>query len=215
MCKRKLMTYSHPPPDEFKATPQQMESFTKFLAWQGAISEQLLSHPAWVFALRSMAVANAEKEERAAQHIAVIKWVTWIREGPALGMRRQHRFTRNVGGWSPTEASTGKITVTDVRDELDELEGLSRQAIDDLKFQQADGGSPATAQQEADQQADSWHNQWGCDLETEELQWPTDMGEELSALLVDEILEAACTFPDDTGLGWDRWHPKGRVQIVA
>ena len=122
-------------------------------------------------------MANAEKEERAAQLIAMMKWVTWIREGPALGLRRQHRFTRNVGGWSPTEASSGKIAETDVRDELDELEGLSRQAIDDLKFQQADGGSPATAQQEADQQADSWHKQWGRGLEVEELHWPADMGD--------------------------------------
>ena len=97
VCRWKVSSYKHPPPDRYMATPQQMESFTRFLAWQEAISEQLLKQRAWVFSLRSMAVANAEKEERAAQHIAVMKWVTWIREGPALGLRRQHRFTRNVG----------------------------------------------------------------------------------------------------------------------
>ena len=107
----------------------------------------------------------------------MMKWVTWIKEGPSLGLRRQHRFSRNVGGWSPTEASTGKIAETDARDGLDGLGGLSRQAIDELKFQQADGTSPAIAQQEADQQVASWHKQWGCDLVEKELQWPTDMGE--------------------------------------
>ena len=108
-----------------------------------------------------MAVANAEKEERAAQRIAMAKWVSWIRDGPAHGLRRQHRFTRNVVGWVPAEKSTGVVTEVDVRDEVDELQGLSRQDINDLKFQQAEDHAPATAQQEADQQADLWYKQWG------------------------------------------------------
>ena len=31
--------------------------------------------------------------------------------------------------------------------------------------------------------------------------------------MVNELLEASLTFPDETGLGWDRWHPKvlGRI----
>ena len=206
--RRKVVSYKHPPPDQYKATPQQLESFGNFQTWQKAITEGLLGNETWVRALRGMAVANAEKEERAAQQISIMKWVTWIREGPAHGLRRQHRFTRNAGGWSPTEKSTGKVTETDVRDELDELEGLGRQGINDLKVQQAAGHIPATAQQEADQQADMWHKQWDSDLKRDVLQWPEDMGEELPALLAEEIREAACTFPDETGLGWDRWHPK-------
>ena len=41
----------------------------------------------------------------------------------------------------------------------------------------------------------------------EDLQWPSDMGEDLPAILVEEPLEAARTFPVETGLGWDQWHP--------
>ena len=107
MCKRKLMTYSHPPPDEFKAPPQQIESFAKFKVWQGTISGGLLANESWAFALRNMAAVNAEREERMAQQISMAKWVSWIREGPAHGLRRQHRFTRNVAGWVPTEKNTG------------------------------------------------------------------------------------------------------------
>ena len=155
-----------------------------------------------------MANASAEKEERAAQHIHMMKWISWIREGPAHGLRRQHRFTRNVAGWAPTEKSTAVVTDADERDELDELQGLSRQDINDLKFQQAEDHAPATAQQEADQQADMWHKQWGADLAKDVLQWPEDIGEELPAMIAEEICEAARTFLDETGLGWGRWHPK-------
>ena len=48
----------------------------------------------------------------------------------------------------------------------------------------------------------------GVDLAIQELQWPVDLGDELPAIVAEELCEAAKTFPDDTRLGWDRWHPK-------
>ena len=87
-CKRKVVAYQHPPPDRFKAIPQQMESFAKFKSWQDAVSEPLLGNRTWVLALRDMAVANAEKEERAA-----------------------------AAGWTSTERSTGAVTDVDARAE--------------------------------------------------------------------------------------------------
>ena len=51
MYKRKLMTYSHPPPDEFKATPQQMESYTKFKVWQDTITGGYAGEPVVGFCL--------------------------------------------------------------------------------------------------------------------------------------------------------------------
>ena len=96
----------------------------------------------------------------------------------------------------------------DARDELDELQGLSRQDINDLKFQQAEDQAHAMAQQEADQQADMWHHHWGKGQCIQDVQWPDDMGEELLDIIDDCLCEAACTFPDEIGLGWDRWHPK-------
>ena len=32
VCRWKVGTYKHPPPDKYKATPQQLESFARFLA---------------------------------------------------------------------------------------------------------------------------------------------------------------------------------------
>ena len=104
--------------------------------------------------------------------------------------------------------STSKGADMDERDELEDLQGLSSQDVNGLRFQQAEDNAPTTAQQEADQQADMWHTHWGAALERDVLQWPDDMGEELPELLVEELCEAANTFPDETGLGWDKWHPK-------
>ena len=96
------------------------------------------------------------------------------------------------------------MTDADARDELDELQGLSSQDINELRFQQAEGQAPATAQQEADQQADGWHEQWGASLKEDVLHWPEDMGEELPAIIAEELCEEAQSFPDETGLGWDK-----------
>ena len=53
-----------------------------------------------------------------------------------------------------------------------------------------------------------WHKHWGDGLSIKDVQWPDDLGEELPGIIADGICEAANTFPDETGLGWDRWHPK-------
>ena len=52
------------------------------------------------------------------------------------------------------------MTETDQRDELDEPEGMSVRDISNLQSQQAEDHVPATAQQEAEDQADMWHKQW-------------------------------------------------------
>ena len=45
-------------------------------------------------------------------------------------------------------------------------------------------------------------------MQEEELRWPDDMGDDLPRIVVEELLEAARTFPTETGLGWDQWHPR-------
>ena len=108
----------------------------------------------------------------------------------------------------PTKKSSGTVRATDPTDELDELEGISAEELDAARFEQDCRGTPATAQQEVDDQAEGWSKQWGCDLDIEEPKWPADMGEGMAELLHDEVLYACKSFPNHTGLGWDRWHPK-------
>ena len=158
---RKTLTYEHPAPEWVKATQEQKDAFNDFLKWRELLTEQRLQSGMWVKAFRDAARKEAEKQERAAQYASYKKWDKWIHEGAAGGLRRQHRFSRVANGWAPTKRSTGKTFETAEEDEIDELEGLSRENIDALRFEQGQEGTPATAQQEADDQATKWSEQWG------------------------------------------------------
>ena len=69
------------------------------------------------------------------------------------------------------------------------------------------------AQQEVEDEARAWHGEWGLGLEMEKEVWPEDMGIPPPELLVDALIDAANTFPDDTGLGWDKTHPKALTRL--
>ena len=84
----------------------------------------------------------------------------------------------------------------------------SAEQINQLRQDTVLGDAPAGAQQEVEDQARDWHLQWGKGLELTPVRWPDDMGTPPPELVVDALLEAARTFPDETGLGWDRTHPK-------
>ena len=57
----------------------------------------------------------------------------------------------------------------DANDELDDVDGLSLDELESLKFEQAVGTPPATAQQQADDEAEAWRQQWGKGLVNEPL----------------------------------------------
>ena len=203
----KILTYRHPEPPVLKATPEQIDGFKRFRFWRKQLTREMLGYKVWASALKKAAIENAEKEEKAAQHASLLKWTKWIHEGPADGLRRQHKFSRTVKGWTPTAKSTGVTPDIDQEDELEDLDGISTDDLNAIRFNQASTGTPATAQQEADDEAQAWGKIWGEGTRTEELKWPSDMGDDLPAILVEELLEAARTFPVETGLGWDQWHP--------
>ena len=150
----------------------------------------MLEHRAWAAGLKTVAVANAEREERAAQQSALIKWTQWIHEGPADGLRRQHRFSRNAKGWTPTAKSSGVDAGIDVEDEVEGMQGVSLEDLNQMRFENTCKGTPATAQQEADDEAECWSKHWGVGTIAEPLQWPTDVGEELPQIVIEELKEA-------------------------
>ena len=162
----------------------------------------------WVEILKEGAIRNAEAEEKAAQRAALCKWTNWLHDGPADGLRRQHQFSRGTQGWVPTKPSSKQVQPIDVNDELDDVDGLSMDELNSLKSEQAEGNPPASAQQQADDEAAAWNKQWGSETKAAPVKWPADMGEELPRILREELIEAAKTFPKHTGLGWDRLHPK-------
>ena len=121
------------------------------------------------------AISNVEAQERAAQRAAMCKWTEWIHDGPASGLRRQHLFSRGCDGWTPTKPGSGSYEPINPEDELDDIEGLSREDLDALRFEQCIGNPPASAQQQADDEAERWQ-ELGKGLKLKDMQWPDDMG---------------------------------------
>ena len=203
----KVLHYSPPQPDPSYATPEQLKGMNSFAAWRAQLCECKTFSDAWVRLFLTMAGKQAEKEEEAARIAATIKFAAWLREGPAQGLRRQHRYSRNADGWCETQMAEGEENDITERDDLD---GISEQQLAAVKGTgQSACRTPAEAQQEANICAKVWSKQWGSELkDIEELEWPEHIGESPPALWVEAVLDAAMTFPADTGLGWDGIHPR-------
>lgn len=201
----KLFRYRHPRPDQAAATEMHLEAFAEFEAWKSVMVQTQLS-PHWVKTFREVAMARAIEQERQAQTAQFLNGVSWMHEGPAAGLRTQHQFTKVKGGWVES------ATVRDQEASFDESrveEGLSasqlRKALHPAAFEQ----QPADIQQETDLQAEAWRKERGSGLaNVPQPEWPQDIGECPPRLLEDSIVEAAMSFPTETGLGWDGLHPK-------
>jgi len=120
----------------------------------------MLQHNVWTEALRRTALDNAEREEVAAQKMSLMAWTKWIHEGPAAGLRRQHRYSRVADGWIPTAKSSGAIGTVDPMDEIDADSGLNNEQLDQLRQNTMLGDAPAGAQQEVEDEANAWHKEW-------------------------------------------------------
>ena len=117
----KLLHYGHPQPDPALATQPQLEAMQCFKAWQKALTRGQLLMRCWVEVLGEVATKQAEAEERAAATAAVVKWSSWLREGPANGLRRQHQHTRVATGWTQAAVSKGEETEVGEREDMDGL----------------------------------------------------------------------------------------------
>lgn len=125
----------------------------------------MLSNSIWLKVLSDMAVKNVEQQESAARYMSVVRWQEWIREGPACGLRRQHRYSRCSEGWVPTAVSKGLVarSTTTFAD------------LNAIKWDLGQEGSPVTSQQHVDQEADTWHGIWGKGSWAEDITWPEEM----------------------------------------
>ena len=155
----KLLFYKHPQPNVSYATPEQLKSMQLFTAWRATITEANTFSVAWLKVFKAMAEKQAEREEEAARVAATVKFADWLQEGPAKGLRRQHRFSRTADGWCESMMADGDGSSTNDRDDLD---GLSEQQLAPVKCVGKDASqSPAEAQQEANKAAKDWGKQWG------------------------------------------------------
>ncbi len=97
--------------------------------------------------------APAAKAETEASRATRLAWASWLTEGPAKGLRRQHRMSRTSMGWTPTRVAAPeelRLSEADLLDELDETQLKSL-------LQPPQGEPlPLDAQQVADKEAAVW-----------------------------------------------------------
>ena len=63
-------------------------------------------------------------------------------------------------------------------------------------------------------EARRWSREWQCEAEYIQPQWPNEPAiGELPALTIEDLRDAARTFPPDTGLGWDGVHPRALTRL--
>ena len=79
---------------------------------------------------------------------------------------------------------------------------------DDCQIDCAEVTMPQSSQQSVDAEADKWGNEWQVGADLPPLQWPEDQQDraEMSQLTVEFVAQPARTFPEGSGLGWDKAH---------
>eukprot|EP00973_Karenia_brevis_P089683 12398959-Karenia_brevis.AAC.1 len=74
--------------------------------------------------LRSTAFLIAQRATEYDMNASRRSWLTWLQEGPAQGLARQHRMSRVAGGWIPSPVGADQPNSADVEvveGELDDV----------------------------------------------------------------------------------------------
>ncbi len=74
---------------------------TQFVNWRSGITRAAFSSRPFVLALADAAGRNADDFTRRSKALASKAWASWLHDGPAAGLRRQHRMSRIATGWVP------------------------------------------------------------------------------------------------------------------
>ncbi len=151
---------------------------------------------------------------RAAERESLAAWRAHMQGGPAAGLRRQHRFTRCPSGWIPTKVGKPPVLLpNDVTGGELEAEGISEHDLRRAEVQHAGVMRPLNAQELVESEANDWGEQWAEGVDCAELVWPSDLGDQLGLPTPAEMRRAMMSFPPETGLGWDAWHPRAWTRL--
>ena len=99
-----------------------------------------------------VASKQVEAQEKGAATASVIKWTTWLTEGPSSSLKTLHRFSRVATGWTESAKSKGQ---SDEIGERDDVDVLSKDEFEATKTNPSDTGEPVSAQAEANDQAEA------------------------------------------------------------
>ena len=159
-------------------------------------------------AVHAIAAAKSHEASLAAKRKAA--WVQHMHRGPADGIRNQHRFTRTLHGWTPVKvAAPPPLCVSN----LDSTDGLILDEKHRIRTPSDLVEAPLNPQQMVDHEASAWAEQWAVGQSLPPVVWPDDLGPPLPRPTVAQIRRAAAAFPANTGLAWDRMHPKALTRL--
>ena len=182
----------------------------EFLEWYRMITFRDLTDCGRVQQLLCFAHDRALEQDRLDQRAALLSWRNWLGEGPASGLRRQHRVSRTSAGWVPSLIARppDQEGDADANADVHEDDELLLCAAQEEQLE-----VPCDAQQTAEVSSEQWADVWQASAVPPVLDWPMDMGTPLPVPCVDAARRAMATFPVDTGLGWDRLHPRALLRL--
>ena len=211
----RLLCYNH----SFPVAQHELDAmgYLDFLRFNSFLSRELLADPGAVAVILRLATFSLAQAERLAARVRANSWNSWIQEGPAAGLKRQHRMTRVPHGW----ISEGLAAHDEDELYLNHLPDGFREPAPVAPPGSEHRPAPRTAQQRADVADRGWATQWAAappgseDTRVATNLWPAFLGQGLPAMLLDGMRRALASFPEGTGLGWDGLHPRAFVEAVC
>ena len=186
-----------------------------FIKWCSRFTSSSLHDKVWVLLMYRSTKAIAAAAHSHDQNSSRQAWVSWLHEGPAKGLGRQHRMSRIATGWIPArkarvELVDGEQDVDDDVQIVDDTEGVRE---DDLFNAEVPSLVPLGSQQTVDVEAEAWASIWRRGAVGTLPKWPKCMGEKLPSTSVVLFRLACMTFPCEVGLGWDKVHPRALCRL--
>ena len=77
-------------------------SFCTFELWQSQLGVGMLEAPPLLYAFTNVAAAMFDSLQAEDDSRCKLAWDSWINDGPAAGLRRQHMLSRVATGWVPS-----------------------------------------------------------------------------------------------------------------
>ncbi len=182
-----------------------------FRAWLALNVVQHLDDPRKLEAAAVVAAGRATSAEGKKRTQLETDWRSFVNGGKCGGLARQHRFSRGPRGWIP--AKIGHERLHDENDDDDRELGTSVGLSGSAQIVSSAVESPLGAQGITEHEADRWGALWLEGSALPPIQWPQMSGAAPVRLAAAAILDAARSFADDVGLGWDAWHPRALARL--
>ena len=232
-----LKTSGHPEADDTRRINEQIAGAERALrnlpsavrdahlppmkSWLNGMSKAVTANSAtWAGSLSKNARKRAADIEAKATSARAAKWRDWLgatgleRQGLIKPGRNAFRWIKGLAGWEPSPVGNESLNDEVPNDEEEDC------GLDDLpvecKVHERGGEALLTAplcdQAAIELEASGWAKLWAENAVYDSGVW-NDAGEALPNLTVEQVREAALSFPADTGVGADNISPRAIARL--